>query len=58
MTEPGKLYHNLRSRATGLKSAADMLEQCPADKKEKIIALMRAAALEIGQLLDEVEGKK
>ena len=49
MTTPDatKLLHDLKSRCSSLKSAADLFKDCsPAEKKE-MLALMTAAAEEI-----------
>jgi hypothetical protein len=50
MTNPdaAKLLHDLKSKCSSLKSAADLFKDCsPAEKKE-MLAMMTAAAAEIG----------
>jgi len=53
MTDEGKIYHNLKSKTIGLKSAAELLQKCPPDKRDKVIRLMREAAQDIIRLLEE-----
>ena len=56
MTADGsKLLHDLRSKCSSLKSAAELYKDCsPAEKKE-MLALMRAASAEIARLLEQLE---
>ncbi len=50
-----KLLHDLRSKCSSLKSAAELYKDCsPAEKKE-MLALMRAASAEISKLLTQLE---
>lgn len=55
MADVEKIYHNLKSRAIGLKSAAELLPKCAPEKRDKVIALMRDAAKDIERLLTELE---
>lgn len=55
MADVEKIYHNLKSRAVGLKSAAELLPNCAPEKRGKVIALMRDAAKDIERLLTELE---
>ena len=55
MADIEKIYHNLKSRAIGLKSAAELLPKCAPEKREKVIGLMREAAKDIERLLGELE---
>jgi hypothetical protein len=55
MADVEKIYHNLKSRAVGLKSAAELLPNCALEKRGKVISLMREAAKEIERLLTELE---
>jgi hypothetical protein len=49
-----KLLHDLRSKCSSLKSAAELYKDCsPAEKKE-MLALMNAAAAEITKLLSDL----
>ena len=51
----GKLLHDLRSKCSSLKSAAELYKDCsPAEKKE-MLALMKAAAADIANLLGRIE---
>ena len=53
--ESSKLLHDLRSKCSSLKSAAELYKDCsPAEKKE-MLALMNAAAAEIVKLLSQLE---
>ena len=50
-----KLLHDLRSKCSSLKSAAELYKDCsPAEKKE-MLALMNSAAAEITRLLGQLE---
>ncbi|OGR63018.1 MAG: hypothetical protein A2X31_00450 [Elusimicrobia bacterium GWB2_63_22] len=50
-----KLLHDLRSKCSSLKSAAELYKDCsPAEKKE-MLALMNSAAAEIAKLLGQLE---
>jgi ArsR family metal-binding transcriptional regulator len=55
MADVEKIYHNLKSKAIGLKSAAEMLPKCAPEKRNRVIALMREAAGDIARLLSELE---
>lgn len=55
MADIEKIYHNLKSRAIGLKSAAELLPKCAPEKRDKVIAMMREATKDIERLLGEVE---
>lgn len=55
MADIEKIYHNLKSQAIGLKSAAEMLPKCAPEKRDKVITLMRSAAQDIVRLLSELE---
>lgn len=49
-----KLLHDLKSKCSSLKSAADLFKDCsPAEKKE-MLALMTAAAAEIVEVTGEL----
>ncbi|OGR77352.1 MAG: hypothetical protein A2X32_04075 [Elusimicrobia bacterium GWC2_64_44] len=53
-TDHSKLLHDLRSKCSSLKSAAELYKDCsPAEKKE-MLALMNAAAAEITRLLSSL----
>jgi hypothetical protein len=50
-----KLLHDLRSKCSSLKSAAELYKDCsPAEKKE-MLALMKQAAAEIASSLEKLE---
>ncbi len=56
MTNPdaAKLLHDLKSKCSSLKSAAELYKDCsPAEKKE-MLALMTAAAAEIAKITGEL----
>ena len=55
MADIEKIYHNLKSKAIGLKSAAEMLPKCAPEKRDRVITLMREAARDIERLLSELE---
>ncbi|MDQ7772575.1 MAG: hypothetical protein RDU13_03520 [Elusimicrobiales bacterium] len=49
-----KLLHDLRSKCSSLKSAAELYKDCsPAEKKE-MLALMKQAAFEISAALEKL----
>ena len=50
----GKLLHDLRSKCSSLKSAAELYKDCSAAEKKEMLALMNAAAAEIAKLLSEL----
>jgi len=50
-----KLLHDLRSRSTSLKSAADIFRDCSADEKREMLALMEGAAKDISKCLGELK---
>lgn len=53
-TDNSKLLHDLRSKCSSLKSAAELYKDCsPAEKKE-MLALMNAAAAEISGILSRL----
>ncbi|HNT96944.1 MAG TPA: hypothetical protein PKK31_01600 [Elusimicrobiales bacterium] len=57
MTEEisSKLLHDLRSKCSSLKSAAELYKDCsPAEKKE-MLALMKQAAAGIAAALEKLE---
>ena len=57
MTNPpdsGKLLHDLRSKCSSLKSAADLYKDCSAAEKKEMLALMNAAAAEIVKIMSEL----
>lgn len=50
-----RLLHDLRSKCSSLKSAAELYKDCsPAEKKE-MLALMKQAAAEIAEVLGKLE---
>ncbi len=54
-TDSGKLLHDLRSKCSSLKSAAELYKDCSAAEKKEMLALMNAAAAEIVKLLGLIE---
>lgn len=55
MTEANKLYHDLESKCSSLKSAVKLLRECPPEEKDEILALMNEAARDILKFLSELE---
>ncbi|HNW42857.1 MAG TPA: hypothetical protein PKI19_00020 [Elusimicrobiales bacterium] len=53
--DPSKLLHDLRSKCSSLKSAAELYKDCSAPEKKEMLALMKAAAAEITKTLAELE---
>ncbi len=58
MPDIGKIHHTLKSKTTSLKNAAELLQKCPPEKRNTIIALMREAAQDIIRLLTELGNEK
>ena len=54
-TDSGKLLHDLRSKCSSLKSAAELYKDCSAPEKKEMLALMNAAAADIVKILAQVE---
>jgi len=54
-TDNSKLLHDLRSKCSSLKSAAELYKDCSAAEKKEMLALMNAAAAEITKLLGQLE---
>jgi len=52
--DSGKLLHDLRSKCSSLKSAAELYKDCSAAEKKEMLALMNAAAAEIVKLLGQL----
>lgn len=50
-----KLLHDLRSKCSSLKSAAELYKDCSAAEKKEMLALMNSAAAEITKLLGQLE---
>jgi regulator of sirC expression with transglutaminase-like and TPR domain len=55
MTDPGKIYHRLKSNSISLKDAAALLEKCAPERKTKLIGLMREVMRDTERLLAELE---
>lgn len=53
--DSGKLLHDLRSKCSSLKSAAELYKDCSAAEKKEMLALMNAAAAEIVKILGRIE---
>lgn len=53
--DSGKLLHDLRSKCSSLKSAAELYKDCSAAEKKEMLALMNAAAAEITKLLSQLD---
>jgi hypothetical protein len=53
--DSGKLLHDLRSKCSSLKSAAELYKDCSAAEKKEMLALMNAAAAEITKLLAQLD---
>jgi len=53
--DSGKLLHDLRSKCSSLKSAAELYKDCSAAEKKEMLALMNAAAAEIVKLLGQLD---
>ncbi len=53
--DSGKLLHDLRSKCSSLKSAAELYKDCSAPEKKEMLALMYAAAAEIVKTLAQLE---
>jgi len=53
--EASKLLHDLRSKCSSLKSAAELYKDCSPGEKKEMLALMKAAAGEIAALLAVLE---
>jgi hypothetical protein len=49
--DPTKLLHDLKSKCSSLKSAAELYKNCSAAEKKEMLSLMTAAAEEIKQTL-------
>lgn len=49
--DTSKLLHDLRSKCSSLKSAAELYKDCSAPEKKEMLALMKAAAGEISKTL-------
>jgi hypothetical protein len=47
-----KTLHDLRSKCSSLKSAAELYKDCSPGEKKEMLALMKAAAGEISKLLE------
>jgi hypothetical protein len=56
MLDTGKL-HSVKSKSISLKEAAELLRNCPDEKKRARIALMRETARDIVRLLAELEAE-
>ncbi len=54
-TDTSKLLHDLRSKCSSLKSAAELYKDCSAAEKKEMLALMKAAAADIANLLGRIE---
>lgn len=50
-----KLLHDLRSKCSSLKSAAELYKDCSAAEKKEMLALMNSAAAEITRILGQLE---
>jgi len=57
MANADKIYHNLKSKAGNIRSAVELLQKYPPEKKREIITLMREAAQDILRLLTELEAE-
>ena len=55
-TDTSKLLHDLRSKCSSLKSAAELYKDCSAAEKKEMLALMKAAAAEITKTLSTLDG--
>jgi len=53
--DSAKLLHDLRSKCSSLKSAAELYKDCSAAEKKEMLALMNAAAAEIVKILTQIE---
>lgn len=53
-TDTSKLLHDLRSKCSSLKSAAELFKDCSAAEKKEMLALMSAAAEEITRTVAEL----
>ena len=54
-TDSSKLLHDLRSKCSSLKSAAELYKDCSAAEKKEMLALMNAAAAEIVKILAQID---
>ena len=52
--DPTKLLHDLKSKCSSLKSAAELYKDCSAPEKKEMIALMNAAAADIVKVMAEL----
>lgn len=50
--DTAKLLHDLKSKCSSLKSAADLFKDCSAAEKKELLALMNAAAADIVKVMD------
>ncbi|MDD5209462.1 MAG: hypothetical protein PHV36_08750 [Elusimicrobiales bacterium] len=53
--DSSKLLHDLRSKCSSLKSAAELYKDCSAVEKKEMLALMNAAAAEIIKILAQID---
>jgi len=51
-TDVPKLLHDLKSKCSSLKSAAELYKDCSAAERKEMLALMAAAAQEITRTVD------
>ncbi len=57
MLDIAKIHHTLKSKTNSLRDAAELLPECPEEKKHGRITLMREAAQDIVRLLTELEAE-
>lgn len=57
MPDVGKIRHNIKSKTTSLKEAAELMHKCPDEKIRARIALMRETAQDVVRLLTELEAE-
>ena len=53
-SEINKLLHELKSKTSSLKNAAQLLNECSAKNKHEMIVLMRETTLDIEKLLADI----
>lgn len=49
-----KLLHDLKSKCSSMKSAADIFKNCSAAEKREMLALMNSAAADIVNIMSEL----
>ena len=55
MSDINKIYHDIKSRCSGIKNAVDLLKDVNIDERKEILSLMKKSVFELQKSIEILE---